>query len=93
MLSHSRKIEGANITTHMIFHLIPIARKKAINPISVGGGQMSDVTNAINWDMWKRYANPNIRKKMFKFWRINQRKNYFLQHHVSQPTNLQKIGL
>ena len=54
---------------------------------------MSNVTNAVNWDMWKRYANLKTLKKMFKLWRINQRKNYFLQHHVSQPMNLQKIGL
>jgi len=59
---------------------------------------MSNVTNAVNWDMWKRYANLKILKKMFKLWRINQmrinqKKIYFLQHHVSQPTNLQKIEL
>jgi len=52
-------------------HLVPIAREKVINPIGVGGGQMSNVTNAVNWDMWKRYANLKILKKMFRLWRIN----------------------
>jgi len=27
---------------------------------------------------------------MFRLWRINQRENYFLQHHALQPKNLQK---
>jgi len=67
---------------HRFFHLVPIAREKVINPIGVGGGQMSNVTNAVNWDMWK-----------INQMRINQRRIYLLQHHVSQPTNLQKIGL
>jgi len=72
----------------MFFHLVPIAREKVINPTGVGGGQMSNVTNAVNWDMWKRYENLKILKKLFRLWRINQmrinqRRIYFLQHHVS----------
>jgi len=32
--------EGENTTAHRFFHLVPIVRKKVINPTSVGGGQM-----------------------------------------------------
>jgi len=48
MLSWSRTIEGANTTTHTFFHLVLVARKKVINPTGVGGGHMSNVTNAVN---------------------------------------------
>jgi len=29
---------------------------------------MSNVTNGVNWDIWKRYANLKILKKMFRLW-------------------------
>ena len=59
-----KKNRRSKYNKHRFFHLVPIARKKVINLIGVGGGQMSNVTNAVNWDMWKRY--PKILKKMFK---------------------------
>ena len=75
----------------MFFHLVPIAREKVINPTGVGGGRMSNVTNAVNWDMWKRYANLKILNKMFRLWRINQmrinqRRIYFLQVTTNEST-------
>jgi len=30
-------------------------------------------------------------QEMFRLWRINQMRIDFLQHHVSQPTNLQRL--
>ena len=74
----------------MFFHLVPIAKEKIINPTSVGigGGQISNVTNAVNWDMCKRYANLKILKKMFKLWRIDQRR---INKRKKEPTNLPKI--